>query len=335
MRIGMKNVAALAGVSKTAVSLYINNHPHAKKLAPDTRLRIDEAIRKTGYKPSATARALTSGKTKTLGLVVGGIANEYYAHFAEAALNESTKRGYQLMVSLTRWNKEEEERCLENLINRQTDGILYYPALRSNSKIYQRLNKSSYPLLLVEQESSDFSTVRNSIATALQEALAELKKLGHKHICGVLGTSLGWHNDYIAACQACNQEVRLLDMPLSTRKEKLAAVHEICRLRPSALIINGRLTSNLLIQHISQHHPEYRPAIIMKYDFYNDVINHDLITGVIYCHSAQIVKTAINTLINRVEGKDGTLIRHELVHSEFVPRAEFDETFQNDEELWE
>src|SRR3954464_12409348 len=62
----MADVARLAGVSQQTVSRVLNDSPHVR---PDTRTRVLEAVRKLGYRPNRVARALVTGRSRTLGVV--------------------------------------------------------------------------------------------------------------------------------------------------------------------------------------------------------------------------------------------------------------------------
>ena len=73
MRVRIKDVAERAGVSTTMVSLYLNHHPLSARMAEKTKQRIDEAVRELNYQPSATARSLKKGKSKTLGRHASGV----------------------------------------------------------------------------------------------------------------------------------------------------------------------------------------------------------------------------------------------------------------------
>ncbi|MDW7990544.1 MAG: LacI family DNA-binding transcriptional regulator, partial [Anaerolineae bacterium] len=63
-----RDVARLAGVSRTTVSLVLNNVPDVH-ISPETRQRVLEAARQLNYYPDASARRLVSGKTRTIALV--------------------------------------------------------------------------------------------------------------------------------------------------------------------------------------------------------------------------------------------------------------------------
>ena len=75
----LKDVAKLAGVNFTLVSKYINNNPSAR-MTLETKEKIQKAIEELDYHPSKVARALRSGKTNTVGLLIGNLTNKYFAH---------------------------------------------------------------------------------------------------------------------------------------------------------------------------------------------------------------------------------------------------------------
>ena len=71
------DVARHAGVSTAVVSHVVNGGP--KKVSEATTRRVLDAIEQLGYRPNRTARALSLGSTRTLGLVVGDTTNPFYA----------------------------------------------------------------------------------------------------------------------------------------------------------------------------------------------------------------------------------------------------------------
>ena len=77
MRATIKDIAERVGVSKSLVSMYLNNHPLASRIAERTKGKIDEAVREMNYQPSVTARALKNGKSRTIGLVIAEISGIY------------------------------------------------------------------------------------------------------------------------------------------------------------------------------------------------------------------------------------------------------------------
>ena len=103
-RVGIKDVAAAAGVSVTTVSHALNGKG---RLPPETRERVQRVARELAYRPSATARNLVGGKTGLLGLAVSQPAGRpmalgdfaYFVHLMSAASTAAIQRGYALVLA--------------------------------------------------------------------------------------------------------------------------------------------------------------------------------------------------------------------------------------------
>ena len=94
-RPSMFEVAKLAGVSHQTVSRVIN---HSPDVSDATRARVKEAIRTLGYRPSNTARALASNRSRTIGLVAGGI--NFFGPISAISSIEAIARGHGLFMSV-------------------------------------------------------------------------------------------------------------------------------------------------------------------------------------------------------------------------------------------
>ncbi|MDD7385229.1 MAG: LacI family DNA-binding transcriptional regulator [Actinomycetaceae bacterium] len=90
------DVAKLAGVSPAVVSYVINDGP--RHVAPQTRQKVLDAIQKLHYHPNAAARALTTGRSDVVALVVPTISNPYFSHLAENIEREATEHGLVLTL---------------------------------------------------------------------------------------------------------------------------------------------------------------------------------------------------------------------------------------------
>lgn len=111
-RPSMFEVAAMAGVSHQTVSRVINDSPD---VAPATRQRVQEAIKALDYHPSSSARALASHRSRTIGLVAGGL--QFFGPISAIAAIESVARLHGLFMSVslvyepTFTSKEFHEMC--------------------------------------------------------------------------------------------------------------------------------------------------------------------------------------------------------------------------------
>ncbi|MET3794601.1 LacI family DNA-binding transcriptional regulator [Aquamicrobium terrae] len=122
-RITRAEVAKEAGTSVAVVSYVINNGP--RPVADATRHRVLAAIKKTGYRPNGIARALASGSTQTYGLVVPNIANPFIASMAHALQREAFADGKVLLLGDSGDERERERELINNLLQRQVDGLIY------------------------------------------------------------------------------------------------------------------------------------------------------------------------------------------------------------------
>ena len=183
MRATIKDIAERVGVSKSLVSMYLNNHPLSARIAEKTKEKIDEAVREMNYQPSVTARTLKNGKSRTIGLVIAEISGIYSSFYAQSLLNEALKYNYQLLISLTRFNQEEEQKCLANLINRQTDGSIYTPCLIPDERTRKLL--AGYPILLSNIVLPEYNSYTLEYIPSFQQVFSDLKKAGYRRICGL------------------------------------------------------------------------------------------------------------------------------------------------------
>jgi LacI family transcriptional regulator len=120
----MKDVAALAGLSPTTVSLVLNSED-TPNIPDATRARVRAAAKQLGYRIDAAGRALRSRTTRTLGLVTDQIASGPYAGEVITGAQESAWRaGHVLVVVNTGERKEVERAAWEVMFERNVDGVI-------------------------------------------------------------------------------------------------------------------------------------------------------------------------------------------------------------------
>lgn len=122
-KVTRSDVAKVAGTSVAVVSYVVNNGP--RPVADATRQRVLDAIKQTGYRPNAAARALASGNTKTFGLVVPNISNPFVASMAHMLLQESLNHGHVMLLGDAGDDRKRELELIQGLLNRQVDGLFY------------------------------------------------------------------------------------------------------------------------------------------------------------------------------------------------------------------
>jgi LacI family transcriptional regulator len=116
------DVARYAGVSTAVVSYVINDGP--KPVAPQTAARVRAAIERLNYRPNSNARALRTGTTEMLGLVVSDSTNPYFVELAAAIESAAARRGHALMMGNSHADPATERQLINDLARRQVDGLM-------------------------------------------------------------------------------------------------------------------------------------------------------------------------------------------------------------------
>ena len=116
----MREVAELAGVSSAAVSRYLNGGYISEAKAA----RIKAAIAQTGYVPSNQARALRTGSTRLIGVIVPKINSESIGRITAGIGQVLRERGYQMLLADTDNDASAEVTYLELFQSHPVDGII-------------------------------------------------------------------------------------------------------------------------------------------------------------------------------------------------------------------
>ena len=182
---GVKDVAALAGVSVGSVSNVINRR---ESVRPDVRERVEAAIAQLGYKPNPTAQALRRGTSPLVGVAVFDLTNPFFMEAAAAMERVLSREGYIMTLSSTHASVREERDLLEALGRQAVRGVLLTPA-DSSHEAATRLVEEGTPVVLFDAADAPGGLPSVSIDDRAGAALAieHLLALGHERICFLNG----------------------------------------------------------------------------------------------------------------------------------------------------
>ena len=117
-----KDVAARAGTSTAVVSYVFNDGPRG--VAPETRERVLRAAAELSYRPNALARALSFGRTLSVGLIVPDIANRFFGELARALEEVAAERGNILLIGDSSQRVEREREHIAAFVERRVDSVV-------------------------------------------------------------------------------------------------------------------------------------------------------------------------------------------------------------------
>ncbi|MFA5204937.1 MAG: LacI family DNA-binding transcriptional regulator [Lentisphaeria bacterium] len=179
-RITIQDVARRAGVAKSTVSQVLNGRPPTVPISEATRQRVRQAATDLDYRPSFSARTLANGRTHTIGLQCGNIGSSYYGELATLVMREAEAHGYHLAIQVTPWkNAQNDLDCLEVLLQRGVEGVLFFgSALQPGVPMYERLVKSRFPIVLLNEQSTGLPWVTSDYASGMEQAVAHLRQAG-------------------------------------------------------------------------------------------------------------------------------------------------------------
>lgn len=124
MPASVKDVAALAGVSSSTVSNYLN-HPHV--LGEHSARRVREAIEQLGYVPNESARQLRAGSSKALALILLDAWLPYFHELSRGVEDVARDGGWSLFFSNSGRDADLERRNIDMFEAHRVQGIVIYP----------------------------------------------------------------------------------------------------------------------------------------------------------------------------------------------------------------
>ena len=193
------DVARLAGVSRATVSYVVNNRTGGRvPISEKTRQRVLEAIAELGYVPDARARALRSGDTKTIGLIIPDIHNPHFWEIADGVEQEANAAGYHILLSSIPPENKDAEGIFENLSRRRIDGLVMVPSFIYESEEAQKtladLLRRRVPIAGIMADHGDASYNMDRVVSDYRdttvEVMTHLLSLQHRRIGFIFGIAV-------------------------------------------------------------------------------------------------------------------------------------------------
>lgn len=189
-KITSAEVAARAGVSQSAVSRVFTPGASA---SPKTVEKVRKAAAELGYRPNVLARAMVSGKSRIIGLVVAYLENQFYPEALEKLSNELQKRGYHVLIFMAEQTAGNTEAVVEEILDYQVDGIIA-ASVAMSSELSKRCRAARVPMVLFNRSQDDpnMSAVTSDNYAGGRKVAEFLLATGHRkigHIAGWGGAS--------------------------------------------------------------------------------------------------------------------------------------------------
>ncbi|NVM94107.1 LacI family DNA-binding transcriptional regulator [Arthrobacter wenxiniae] len=172
----IRDVAALCGVTASTVSRALTT---PGRVNYRTRARIEAAASELNYIPNAQAKALSSGRTRTVAVLVADITNPFYFDIIRGTQLQLKAAGYTQLLVDTEESEEVEANTLEQM-RRTADGVILTASQLSDAALVAASGRM--PLVTINRDMAGVPSVILDTPTATNQALDHLISLGHSRI---------------------------------------------------------------------------------------------------------------------------------------------------------
>lgn len=325
-RPGLRDVAALAGVSVKTVSNVVNG---TGRVTAPTRERVEAAVAALGYRPNMAARNLRRGRTEVITLAVPELTAPYFAELADAMIRAAEPRSLTVLIDQTQGNLERERLTFQGERLQQSDGLIFSPLAMPADELARRTD--TVPMVLLGEHAPDCPHDRVVIDNHAAAALAteHLIGLGRRAIAAIGPQPRGSHptsqlrldgfRDTLAAHGMSADPALLASVESFHRADGAAAMNRLLaqHRRPDAVFCFNDLLALGAIRAAHDHGLRVPQDIaVIGFDGIEEGAFSTPTLSTVTPDKRQIAEAALDLLASRTDDADGpprtVTVAHEL-----------------------
>jgi LacI family transcriptional regulator len=191
------------------VSKVLRDHPD---ISSETRERVLKRMKEVNYRPNLAARALVTGRTCSIGLVVPDLVHPFFGEVAKGMSRVLRKKGYYLIIASSEEEPELEQQEVDQLLARRVDALIIASA-QTTVQMFKRIEEQRTPYILVDRKVPGVNTNFIGVDDVAVGRLAteHLISQGRQRIAHIAGpsvsTATGRLDGYRRALAAHQMEV--------------------------------------------------------------------------------------------------------------------------------
>ena len=215
-RVTIYEVAKASGVSLATVSRVINNQGNVTEA---TKKRVEDTIKRLGYKPSGLAQALATNRSTTVGVVIPSANYVYISNMLNGITEVCKEKGYNLSLFVTSHSKEDAARVLEKVITSHVDGAIVFDDELEEEDI-QKLNSYSVPAIVINNRIEDEKSgcvifgyehnLKEVVLSHIKNYPDKMPVFVHVHNCGRLLARC--EKQFVKVCKEAGVEHEILNV---------------------------------------------------------------------------------------------------------------------------
>ena len=184
-KMDIRTVAAKAGVSIATVSRTINR---VSSVNPKIARRVWKAVEDLDYFPNTQARALVSGRSRLLGLIVSEITNPFFPELIKSFEDAAVERGYEILIGSTNYDPKRMALCVRRMLERNVEGVAIM-TFGIEEPLLDQLSTRNVPMVFVDlrPEKPFVTALVVDYQRGIREAVQHLAVMGHRDIAFISG----------------------------------------------------------------------------------------------------------------------------------------------------
>ena len=178
-------IARRANVSTATVSRTLNQSGPVKAA---TARKVWRAVTEMNYYPNSHARALVSGRSRLIGLIVSDITNPFFPELIVAFQDLAAQKQYEILLTSTNYLTSRMTECLRRMLERKVDGVAMMTS-EMDLGLIKELSRRNVPIVFMDvgQMGPRMSHVVIDYGHGIRQAVDHVATLGHRHIAFISG----------------------------------------------------------------------------------------------------------------------------------------------------
>jgi len=179
-RPNITQIAKIAGVSPTVVSLVLNHKARQYRIHPNTEQKVKKIIEEQKFLPSELARGFRLKKTKTIGLIIADISNWFFSEIAKKLEKMARDKGFTLLIGSSEDEIALEEDIMEKMAAKSVDGMIIASVKDAVTKkrtfhhstpvvfLDRRVGHGQYPCVSSDNKAGAFQLIRHFLESGIR-----------------------------------------------------------------------------------------------------------------------------------------------------------------------
>jgi LacI family transcriptional regulator len=317
------DIARLAGVNPSTVSRALSQ---PGRINEKTEARIQAAAKELNYRVNPIARALPTGRTNTLGVVVADITNPVIFGIVRGAEHAAAAAGYTLLIAESQESGEREATAIDRVLP-AVDGLVLATTRLADAQIAEISERK--PTVVINHAVDGVPSILPDVERGVGQLVDHLAEHGHRSVAYLSGPASSWisarrWDALLSAAPAHGMSIVEIGPGVPTLEGGAAAMSRVVASGVTAVIAFNDLMAIGMLRAALEHGIQVPSALSVA--GFDDIFGSDFTTPALTTVRAPLAEAgerAVRHLLERVAPHAAVPVQDvgELLPTELVVRA--------------